>query len=49
MTGQKEEKKQKRETPRCVKCNSTFGYFKIKDREWQCRCCGFVEKKEEKA
>jgi len=29
---------------RCVKCKSLFGYLKIKDKAWQCRSCGFLDK-----
>ena len=28
---------------RCKKCNSLFGYYKIKDKTWQCRSCGHVD------
>jgi len=28
---------------RCVRCNSTFGYLKVKTKEWQCRACGHIE------
>lgn len=29
---------------RCVKCNSTFIYIRIKDQEKVCRSCGNIEK-----
>lgn len=29
---------------RCIKCNSTFGYLKIKVNSWQCRSCGYLDK-----
>jgi len=28
---------------RCIKCSSTFGYLRIKDKQWVCRSCGHVE------
>ena len=34
----------KEEKHRCVKCKSLFGYLKIKDKAWQCRSCGFLDK-----
>lgn len=29
---------------RCPHCNSTLGYFRIRDKSWQCRSCGHREK-----
>jgi len=37
-----EEKKEER--IRCVKCNSKFGYLRIKDHVWVCRSCGHEDK-----
>jgi len=28
---------------RCNKCNSTLGYYRLKDKMWICRSCGNVE------
>lgn len=42
MTEKKEE--QKKEKHRCPKCNSTFGYLRIKDKIWVCRSCGNLDK-----
>jgi ribosomal protein L37AE/L43A len=42
MTEKKETEKTQKH--RCKKCNSTFGYLRIKDGEFVCRSCGFVEK-----
>jgi len=36
-----ENKEQKKH--RCSKCSSTFGYLRVKTKEWQCRACGYVE------
>jgi len=38
------EKKEKKEKTRCEKCQSAFGYLRIKDKTWQCRSCGHVNK-----
>lgn len=40
------EKENKKEKPKCPKCNSSFGYFRIKEKSWQCRSCGYSQKKE---
>ena len=29
---------------RCIKCNSTMGYYRIKNNEFVCRTCGYIEK-----
>jgi ribosomal protein L37AE/L43A len=38
------EKKEAKNKTRCEKCQSGFGYLKIKDKTWQCRSCGHVNK-----
>ena len=40
-----EKKEELVEKHRCKKCGSLFGYLRIKDEEWQCRTCGYVDKK----
>ena len=30
----------KEERLRCSKCDSSFGYLRIKDHVWVCRSCG---------
>jgi len=42
-----ENQKKEKEKPRCPKCNSSFGYFRIKDKEFVCRSCGHIEEIEE--
>ena len=37
-------KKEKQEKHRCSQCKSMFGYFRIKDKSYTCRSCGFVDK-----
>ena len=32
------------EKNRCPKCNSTFGYLRLKTKEWCCRNCGNIDK-----
>jgi ribosomal protein L37AE/L43A len=39
-----EEKKEKKENYRCTKCNSKFGYLRLKKKEWICRTCGNIDK-----
>ena len=34
----------KKAKPKCKKCNSSFGYLKIKEKAWQCRTCGYLDK-----
>jgi len=41
---ERQEKKQ-----RCIKCNSSFGYLRLKDKTWVCRSCGNVNPKEEES
>jgi ribosomal protein L37AE/L43A len=43
MTEKKEVPKREN-LKRCKKCNSSFGYLRIKTKEWTCRNCGFVDK-----
>jgi len=47
MMEEKEQKNQnqnqKKQRHRCVHCNSTLCYFKVKTNQWQCRSCGYVE------
>ena len=45
----KENKKQRKRI-KCSNCGSSFGYPRIKDKEWVCRYCGSIQKmkKEEK-
>lgn len=43
---QKEQKVRKRIS--CEKCNYSFGYHRIKKKEWVCRSCGHVQKMEAK-
>lgn len=38
---------EKTEKPRCEKCNSTLGYFRIKKKEFQCRSCGHITEMDE--
>lgn len=38
-----EKKEIKKEENRCLKCNSTFTYIRIRDHQRVCRSCGFVE------
>ena len=42
-----EEKKQKQQKHRCVKCNSTFCYLRVKTGYWVCRSCGHIEENKE--
>ena len=35
---------QKREKHHCIKCKSSFGYLRIKTKEWICRACGNADK-----
>lgn len=42
MTDKKEV--EKREKHQCIKCKSSFGYLKIKEKAWQCRSCGYLDK-----
>jgi len=39
-----ENKELKEERLRCKKCDSAFGYLRIKDHVWICRSCGFEDK-----
>lgn len=32
---------EKKEIRRCPRCNSSFGYLRIKTKEWICRSCGY--------
>lgn len=41
---EEQEQKKTQQKYRCVKCNSTFCYLRVKTSEWQCRSCGYVEK-----
>ena len=41
---EKEKEVEKREKHRCTKCKSLFGYLKIKEKAWQCRSCGYLDK-----
>jgi ribosomal protein L37AE/L43A len=41
------EEKNQTEKPKCPKCNSSFGYFRIKEKKWVCRTCGHIEKNKE--
>lgn len=29
--------------PRCLKCNSSFVYIRIRDHQKVCRSCGYIE------
>jgi len=40
----KEEHEKKEERIRCQRCDSKFGYLRIKDHVWICRSCGFENK-----
>ena len=42
----KEQRKEveKIEKHKCKKCNSSFGYLKLKEKAWQCRSCGYLDK-----
>jgi len=42
-----EKKEEKIEKHRCKKCNSTFGYLRIKDGTFVCRSCGYIEGEKE--
>ena len=43
MTGiEKTKEVQLVEKNRCPKCNSSFGYIRLKTKEWICRNCGNV-------
>jgi len=42
---EKEIKNQKNQRHRCIKCQSTFCYLRVKTGEWVCRSCGNVEEK----
>jgi ribosomal protein L37AE/L43A len=45
MTEETEEKgKLKCEKHKCVKCGSSFGYVRFKDKSWICRSCGHQDK-----
>lgn len=35
---------EKKEKHKCIKCNSSFGYLKLKEKAWQCRSCGYLDK-----
>jgi ribosomal protein S27AE len=39
----KEDNKIKLEKPYCTKCGGSFGYFKLKEKKWRCRNCGFLQ------
>jgi ribosomal protein L37AE/L43A len=43
MEEKKEQKKETKNKIRCPKCNSTFGYLRLKKKEWQCRNCGYID------
>jgi protein-arginine kinase activator protein McsA len=43
MTEKKEQKAKEENLQRCNKCNSTFTYIRIRDRQRVCRNCGNVE------
>lgn len=36
--------KNKDNKQRCENCGSGYGYFRIKEKEWQCRQCGCIKK-----
>jgi ribosomal protein L37AE/L43A len=44
MSDKKEKDAKSSDKIRCKKCNSTFGYLRMKDKSWICRACGFVSK-----
>jgi len=44
METQKKTNQRVKNSNRCSKCNSTFGYLRIKEKEWVCRNCGNVKK-----
>ena len=39
-----DKKELKEERLRCSKCDSLFGYLRIKDGNWCCRSCGHIER-----
>jgi ribosomal protein L37AE/L43A len=41
---EKKEQTERKEKHRCIKCNSSFGYLRIKDKVWICRSCGTEDK-----
>jgi len=45
MTETENPKNEKRN--RCTKCNSTFGYLRVKTKQWVCRSCGYTGKLKE--
>lgn len=42
------EKKESKDIDRCLMCNSTMTYIRLKTKERVCRNCGFIEKIKEK-
>jgi len=44
---EKKEVRKEDEKIRCKKCNSTFGYIRIKDGNFVCRSCGHIEEVKE--
>lgn len=44
----KQKQTPKEERIKCEKCKSSFGYPRLKKKEWQCRSCGHTQKMEEK-
>lgn len=44
MNEEKEQTEKKEfEKIRCSRCNSVFGYIRIKTNKWVCRKCGYKE------
>lgn len=48
MTEEKREQTDKKqrceqERHRCIKCESKFGYLRLKDKHWCCRTCGYID------
>ena len=46
MGRRKKTELQRKNKRRCRKCNSTFGYYKVREKAWQCRACSYLDKDE---
>jgi len=42
-----EDKKEKNQKPKCVKCGSSFTYIRIKEGSVVCRSCGHIDPRKE--
>ena len=40
---EKQKEVEKKEKHKCIKCGSSFGYLRIKEKKWVCRSCGYVD------